>query len=278
MSIIHSSLTPPWSISIVHSSLTQYLNHYARFSYTSVVNVYNIQFFYTHGQCLLGTVHLHLHGQYLFYTVLLHPLLMSITYIQFSTMVMMYQKVSDAIAEAGVDAHPTDYLNFYCLGNRYARCTGSMWWGGVSLHTGRLHTRNLENFGEILTWDKALEPEWNISWIPPGYEAYLLIEASLGWRWVIRSRFTLLDLTLLTVPRPHNLPYIFIRPHNFPDIFIRPHNVPAISNVNLPPYATLRETMQGSQGSDAILSTTVKAASMWRHRRFMVLLSFYLTK
>eukprot|EP01006_Ploeotia_vitrea_P023229 TRINITY_DN55673_c0_g1_i1.p1 TRINITY_DN55673_c0_g1~~TRINITY_DN55673_c0_g1_i1.p1 ORF type:complete len:877 (+),score=117.73 TRINITY_DN55673_c0_g1_i1:151-2631(+) len=37
---------------------------------------------------------------------------------QYNTVCMMYKRVADAIAEAGIDAHPTDYLNFYCLGNR----------------------------------------------------------------------------------------------------------------------------------------------------------------
>eukprot|EP00996_Jenningsia_fusiforme_P002982 NODE_3789_length_915_cov_44.516166_g3484_i0.p1 GENE.NODE_3789_length_915_cov_44.516166_g3484_i0~~NODE_3789_length_915_cov_44.516166_g3484_i0.p1 ORF type:complete len:250 (-),score=44.99 NODE_3789_length_915_cov_44.516166_g3484_i0:164-805(-) len=30
----------------------------------------------------------------------------------------MYKKVAKAIADAGIDAHPTDYLSFFCLGNR----------------------------------------------------------------------------------------------------------------------------------------------------------------
>jgi hypothetical protein len=31
---------------------------------------------------------------------------------------MMYGKIAQAIAEEGLDAHPRDYLNFYCLGVR----------------------------------------------------------------------------------------------------------------------------------------------------------------
>jgi phospholipase D1/2 len=33
-------------------------------------------------------------------------------------MEMMYGKIAQAIAEEGLDAHPRDYLNFYCLGVR----------------------------------------------------------------------------------------------------------------------------------------------------------------
>jgi len=34
------------------------------------------------------------------------------------TMEMMYKRISNAIAEAGSDAHPTDYLSFFCLAKR----------------------------------------------------------------------------------------------------------------------------------------------------------------
>lgn len=33
-------------------------------------------------------------------------------------MQMMYNVVTGALKEMQVDAHPLDYLNFYCLGNR----------------------------------------------------------------------------------------------------------------------------------------------------------------
>ena len=37
---------------------------------------------------------------------------------QYETIRMMYRHVADALRTAGSAAHPTDYLNFYCLGNR----------------------------------------------------------------------------------------------------------------------------------------------------------------
>uniref|UniRef100_A0ACD5ZBH1 Uncharacterized protein n=1 Tax=Avena sativa TaxID=4498 RepID=A0ACD5ZBH1_AVESA len=37
---------------------------------------------------------------------------------QAQTMMTMYEVVADAIAASGAAAHPQDYLNFYCLGNR----------------------------------------------------------------------------------------------------------------------------------------------------------------
>jgi phospholipase D1/2 len=39
---------------------------------------------------------------------------------QWETIKLMYRLVADAIREKGIDAHPADYLNFYCLGNRCA--------------------------------------------------------------------------------------------------------------------------------------------------------------
>lgn len=33
-------------------------------------------------------------------------------------MQMMYDIIAQEIKAAEIDAHPTDYLNFYCLGNR----------------------------------------------------------------------------------------------------------------------------------------------------------------
>lgn len=36
------------------------------------------------------------------------------------TMQFMFQHVSEAISEAGAATQPTDYLNFFCLGNREA--------------------------------------------------------------------------------------------------------------------------------------------------------------
>lgn len=41
-----------------------------------------------------------------------------ILYWQWNTMEMMYSIIARAIKEAGIDAHPKDYLNFYCLANR----------------------------------------------------------------------------------------------------------------------------------------------------------------
>lgn len=42
-----------------------------------------------------------------------------ILYWQFQTMQMMYQLIAEELKSAQMeDAHPTDYLNFYCLGNR----------------------------------------------------------------------------------------------------------------------------------------------------------------
>lgn len=45
--------------------------------------------------------------------------LQQILFFQFKTVEMMYRKIADAIAAAKLEnAHPTDYLNFFCLGNR----------------------------------------------------------------------------------------------------------------------------------------------------------------
>lgn len=42
-----------------------------------------------------------------------------ILYWQAQTMQMMYELIAKEIKDANLDnAHPTDYLNFYCLGNR----------------------------------------------------------------------------------------------------------------------------------------------------------------
>ncbi len=43
-----------------------------------------------------------------------------ILYWQWRTFETMYKRIAKAIADNGVDAHPTDYLNFYCLGKREA--------------------------------------------------------------------------------------------------------------------------------------------------------------
>ena len=43
-----------------------------------------------------------------------------VLYWQYNTMEMMYKKIADTIKVKGVEARPTDYLNFYCLGNREA--------------------------------------------------------------------------------------------------------------------------------------------------------------
>eukprot|EP01006_Ploeotia_vitrea_P003510 TRINITY_DN112744_c0_g1_i1.p1 TRINITY_DN112744_c0_g1~~TRINITY_DN112744_c0_g1_i1.p1 ORF type:complete len:928 (-),score=114.69 TRINITY_DN112744_c0_g1_i1:138-2516(-) len=42
----------------------------------------------------------------------------AILYWQFKTIEMMYHRIAKAIRDFNVDAKPTDYLNFYCLGNR----------------------------------------------------------------------------------------------------------------------------------------------------------------
>ena len=36
------------------------------------------------------------------------------------TMEMMYIDIAEAIEEKGIDAHPRDYLTFFCLGNCHA--------------------------------------------------------------------------------------------------------------------------------------------------------------
>ncbi len=41
-----------------------------------------------------------------------------ILYWQWRTFETMYKRIGKAIADKGIDAHPTDYLNFYCLGKR----------------------------------------------------------------------------------------------------------------------------------------------------------------
>ena len=41
-----------------------------------------------------------------------------ILYWQHCTMAAMYQRVAAAIQAVGSEAHPRDYLNFYCLGKR----------------------------------------------------------------------------------------------------------------------------------------------------------------
>jgi phospholipase D1/2 len=41
-----------------------------------------------------------------------------ILYWQFRTMESMYRRIGKAIRAAGLETHPTDYLNFYCLGKR----------------------------------------------------------------------------------------------------------------------------------------------------------------
>ena len=43
-----------------------------------------------------------------------------VLYWQYNTMEMMYKKIANTIKIKGINAHPTDYLNFYCLGNREA--------------------------------------------------------------------------------------------------------------------------------------------------------------
>ena len=37
---------------------------------------------------------------------------------QRNTIQMMYTRIAQALHAAGVDAHPTDYLMFFCLGKR----------------------------------------------------------------------------------------------------------------------------------------------------------------
>ena len=41
-----------------------------------------------------------------------------VLHFQFQTVGMMYARIGEALAEAGSDAHPQDYLMFFCLGNR----------------------------------------------------------------------------------------------------------------------------------------------------------------
>ncbi|GBG88554.1 hypothetical protein CBR_g48023 [Chara braunii] len=47
-----------------------------------------------------------------------------ILYWQNLTIKMMYKMIGDTLQDVGSDAHPRDYLNFYCLGNRELRRAG----------------------------------------------------------------------------------------------------------------------------------------------------------
>ncbi|KAL5264098.1 hypothetical protein ACHWQZ_G005247 [Mnemiopsis leidyi] len=48
----------------------------------------------------------------------LAPHIQEILFWQTKTMTMMYKKIAKAIKKANIDAHPCDYLNFFCLGKR----------------------------------------------------------------------------------------------------------------------------------------------------------------
>ena len=41
------------------------------------------------------------------------------------TIESMYKMIASAIREANIDAHPMDYLNFFCLGNRESDVSGA---------------------------------------------------------------------------------------------------------------------------------------------------------
>lgn len=45
---------------------------------------------------------------------------------QHNTMEMMYTEIATAIRAAGIDAHPRDYLTFFCLGNRETKQPGEL--------------------------------------------------------------------------------------------------------------------------------------------------------
>jgi phospholipase D1/2 len=47
-----------------------------------------------------------------------------ILFFQTQTMKMMYSLVADTLRDCGLSHHPTDYLNFYCLGNRETKPHG----------------------------------------------------------------------------------------------------------------------------------------------------------
>ena len=46
----------------------------------------------------------------------------AILYWQQWTIRMMYRKIGEALSAAGSKAHPTDYLNFFCLGTCQPEC------------------------------------------------------------------------------------------------------------------------------------------------------------
>lgn len=50
--------------------------------------------------------------------LILFVLTLHIWTLQSQTMQMMYSVVARELRELQVDAHPQDYLNFYCIGNR----------------------------------------------------------------------------------------------------------------------------------------------------------------
>ena len=49
------------------------------------------------------------------------PHIQEILFWQTKTMSMMYRKVAKAIKKHEVEAHPCDYLNFFCLGEQHLK-------------------------------------------------------------------------------------------------------------------------------------------------------------
>lgn len=50
---------------------------------------------------------------------------MHVVVLQSQTMKMMYAKIAETLRDTGLtQAKPTDYLNFYCLGNRETKTPG----------------------------------------------------------------------------------------------------------------------------------------------------------
>ena len=54
-------------------------------------------------------------------------------------MQMMYQVIAKEIKSMKLDAHPLDYLNFYCIGNR-EQVTGP---GAASADAAKVRTRSI---------------------------------------------------------------------------------------------------------------------------------------
>lgn len=132
---------PPWSCHILKlpilpqlSSFSQkmYLQHVFKFEplVPSKLNLcfnhwttchfcltFILQFGYirvTYASCLQGKLVLYIYTQTIFKILTLTCL-----FLQFQTIQMMYSVVAMELKSAQIpDAHPLDYLNFYCLGNR----------------------------------------------------------------------------------------------------------------------------------------------------------------